>query len=138
MKNLIGFCFLILLVSCQQVPSIQGKWKLVKIDYSPYAKQIDPSLVDSFLKEMEKQSMKIENRTFFDFGEILTVTSPAFGGEDTATETGTWEQLEMGDSLKMVTSLTESFAVSWKTQDTMMLSTSSSPDRIMTLAREKV
>ena len=123
MKRWIVFALIMALTACQQKPKITGRWKLISVDYSPYAEQIDPNLVEAFLAEMDKQSEKIVHKTYFTFGETLLIESPSFGGQDLASEKGTWEIIDGKDSLKMTTQYTERFKVSWKSFDTLVLST---------------
>lgn len=139
MYRLTTFALLgLLLTSCQLAPSVLGKWKLVKMDYTPFIQTMNEDEAEAFESQIQSHIDLITNRTFFTFEEknVLSIGSPKSDG-GSAVDMGNWRINDENDSLYFFLEAPESYSVNWKGRDTIELRTEDRPQRILTLRRER-
>lgn len=132
------FVFLLILTSCQLAPSLKGKWKLVKMDYTPFVQTMTEEEAEMFQSQIQSHIDLITNRTFFTFEDknVLYIASPKSEG-GSAVDSGNWRTNEDLDSLYFYMESPERYSIGWKGRDTVELRTEDRPQRILTLSRER-
>ena len=127
----------LILNSCGGNEGLSGKWTLTNIDYSEHLKNIQPELKESFIGMMDRQGAKILNKTFFEFeeDEVFKITAPKFNGKSGTLE-GRWAMNDAKDSLVIENEGFETYAVMFKDDNTVLLSSGEQPFRILTLVRK--
>lgn len=138
LRFVLYLCLGMVLTSCQLGPSLNGKWKLVKIDYTPFIQTMTEEEAEKFIIQLQPHVNLITNRTFFTLDEknVLTIASPKSEG-GSAVDVGNWKSNKEEDSLYFFMEAPESYSLTWRGRDTLELRTEDRPQRILTLYRTR-
>ena len=137
MKYLL-FCSVILLcIGCSSNASkIEGKWKLVEIDYSAYFKDAPAQVKELLEDRMKEEFERLKDKTFFTFSpnQVLTLEVPNYTGKQTTTE-GKWRMNASEDSVFFELSEPENFKIVALDGESLELSTDDLPKRTVRMSR---
>lgn len=127
---------LVVIVSCKPKETINGKWRLTKIDYNEHLKTLDTESRAAFEEILAVQAEMID-LTFFNFLEdsVLQVITPKKSGEGQIMQIEKWGASKNFDSLYFVNSEIELFLMKKVALDTLVLFSDAPPKRILTLVK---
>ena len=138
MKIVYTLTFVILLTSCSnRSKDLEGTWTLENIDYTEYFKDAPDDVRDIIGDRMATELERIKGKTFFVFGRNgeLELKAPNYEGREVS-EKGTWQLNNSKDSISFDISIDETYAIVELSETELILKTSETPARTITLSRK--